>query len=1427
MRTTTRIAFWLLLPVVIVTGSAEAQQLPTYHGRFSSGRTQLARTVRPGVSLQVPARPATPADIVMEIEPNNNSTAAQRLLPPSPAGVTGTADTSDHGSIIVSYGTEYDDIEDLFIVTTASAGLIVSLSGATADLDLFVFTGALDTLVDYAATTGVTDEQIILPSLGSGTYIIGVSIYDPAPAGPPTSPYTLAIIGDLGGGQTPAVDVGVTGMQVTDAVRLGDSTLVSATLYNYGSATQRNFPVSFRVDNGPPVTETFEDSLTARSSRIKLFARTWQPASEGVYHLTAWTSCPGDSNAANDTLATPKSVLVYTPAPHPPGWFAVTPRPTPSSLACVQILNPLSIVAAGSGGTFLKTTNGGVTWNATCIDPQFNASALWFSTPMRGFVVGYDGNAGIIHATTDGGSTWNQPFSNSGFVFYDVSFGDSLHGWAVGHYIYSTWIAVTYRTSNGGTSWSAGPMGTSAYFYGNHFIDATTGWSVGTQILKTTNGGGDWVAQATGLTDALKAVYFRDALTGWAVGNRGTIKATTDGGATWNSQTSGTAENLYAVDFATAQTGWACGAQGTLLRSTDGGTTWMPQSGEGSETLYGIDFMDGRTGWAVGTGGAILGTTTGGEILNDLALGALDLPSVLTTTDTVVLRVVLRNRGTAAQSGFPAGFRIDDEPPVTELHAGSIAGGAMEILEFTHRWTSRTEGSHTVTAWVLLSGDENTLNDTLAEPAIVRAIPPPPHTPGWVAQSPLPTPNSLADVYASGPAGAVIAGTDGVFTTTDAGASWTRRGGSAVSAIKDLCFLTPSTGWCVGNTGRIFRTTDGGVNWAVQTSPTTADLFGVTFTDAQTGWAAGNSGVILKTTDGGLNWFAQTSGTTSQIKAVSAADQQHAWAITRTQVYRTTDGGSTWGVAKSMSSFAFLEDIRFVNPLKGFVTGYADGGANLLQSTDGGLTWASLGASFGWGKRITLIDESNVYFAGITATGINIYDDGWGGVSVNIDGAAWALWRTSNGGAAWATTTFGMSGWLLGASVCGGAGGASVWAVSDRGAIVRTADGCVTWAVCNQGVIRKIYGVSVADGRTAWAVGEYGTLVKTANGGLSWSQQQCNSSATLYGVKFLNLMTGWAVGSGGTILATTDGGLRWMSQRSGVGDGLLGLDFADASTGWAVGYGRILKTTNGGSDWIIKPPPVSTTFNSISCAGASHAWIAVSGGRVLKTIDGGTTWTQPSTGTTNTLYGICFVDTLTGWAVGESGRIISTTDGGESWGNQTSGTTGTLYSVRFCDRQKGWIVGAAGRIMATTNGGSSWEGQSSGTGAELRSVDFFGGRSGWAGGAGGVILATVTGGSLVPVAEEPGRPMAFALFQNYPNPFNPSTVIRFSLPATARVFLEVFDMLGRRVEVLVDESRAAGTYEVLFRGERLASGVYFYRLRAGGFTETKKLLLLK
>jgi hypothetical protein len=90
-----------------------------------------------------------------------------------------------------------------------------------------------------------------------------------------------------------------------------------------------------------------------------------------------------------------------------------------------------------------------------------------------------------------------------------------------------------------------------------------------------------------------------------------------------------------------------------------------------------------------------------------------------------------------------------------------------------------------------------------------------------------------------------------------------------------------------------------------------------------------------------------------------------------------------------------------------------------------------------------------------------------------------------------------------------------------------------------------------------------------------------------------------------------------------------------------------------------------------------------------------------------------------------------------------------------------------------------------------------------------------------------GAPAIYRLEQNFPNPFNPTTTIRYALPVRSQVTLSVFNILGQQVATPVNGSQEAGIHDVQFDGGGLASGVYFYRIHAGDFVQTKRLLVIR
>ena len=169
-----------------------------------------------------------------------------------------------------------------------------------------------------------------------------------------------------------------------------------------------------------------------------------------------------------------------------------------------------------------------------------------------------------------------------------------------------------------------------------------------------------------------------------------------------------------------------------------------------------------------------------------------------------------------------------------------------------------------------------------------------------------------------------------------------------------------------------------------------------------------------------------------------------------------------------------------------------------------------------------------------------------------------------------------------------------------------------------------------------------------------------------------------------------------------------------------------------------------------------------------------------------------------------------------------------MYLHAFAVSGTNLIAATDSGVYVSTNNGASWSGFNSGlpnlkvNALGVNGTDVFPGSY-----DNSVLIRPVSQITTGVNESRSGTPTAFSLSQNYPNPFNPTTTINYQLPMSGQVTLKVFDMLGREIATLVNDNENAGSYSAKFDGSRLASGVYFYRLQAGSFSQTKKLMLVK
>ena len=372
-----------------------------------------------------------------------------------------------------------------------------------------------------------------------------------------------------------------------------------------------------------------------------------------------------------------------------------------------------------------------------------------------------------------------------------------------------------------------------------------------------------------------------------------------------------------------------------------------------------------------------------------------------------------------------------------------------------------------------------------------------------------------------------------------------------------------------------------------------------------------------------------------------------------------------------------------------------------------------------------------------------------------------------------------------------------------------TTDGGTTWLHGQQnfGVIKDL---SFSDTLDGWAIGFGGAIWRTTDGGRSWWEQHAGFSRYYYGTATLSKLKNITVGTtynfypdSGKIVQTTDGGTTWIEQS--VADSIAGFDdlfFLDSLHGWAPsgiinGGPAILRTQDGGVNWQVLP---SQGEHQLFFLDTVRGWGAVGSG-IFRTGDGGNTWQyltsiydpDPLSGDQLATKSLSFSDTLHGRAFGTifyrgilTEGIYRTTDGGLSWFRESIGLTGDFGGVndaQMLDAYHGWAVCNEGSVL------------------RYQLLDSAG--------------------------NPPGLPLTYSLHQNYPNPFNSTTTIQYEITGRTYVTLQIYDLIGRRVQVLVDQMQEAGNYDVRFDGSMLSSGVYYYRLNVGEYMQTKEMILIK
>jgi photosystem II stability/assembly factor-like uncharacterized protein len=421
----------------------------------------------------------------------------------------------------------------------------------------------------------------------------------------------------------------------------------------------------------------------------------------------------------------------------------------------------------------------------------------------------------------------------------------------------------------------------------------------------------------------------------------------------------------------------------------------------------------------------------------------------------------------------------------------------------------------------------------------------------------------------------------------------------------------------------------------------------------------------------------------------------------------------------------------------------------------------------------------------------------------------------------------------------------------------------------------------------AWTCSGNGSVYRTTDGGKTWNPTTKPAiNAALLIIEALNATTAF-VGSvrsdfspgNSKIYRTTDGGQTWQLVYTATGPASAWscINFFDSQNGIAIsdpvvagGNFLIVKTADAGTTWapVANLPDANpsewTIINCFYFHDSLNGWFATApsapggtGGRIFRTTDGGNTWTGFASGNTAGVSGVTFISPLIGirTAFDTPPLLTRSVDGGQTWTAVNNLPVAniawllTTTSVNTTNSHQLWLAGRANGpfILSSIDGGVTWVQQTiSGSLVDpvfhMSAVRF--GAASDSVQAWGITLdlnTYATGGQILTyrqhigvvtsVQEQAPLPTEYSLSQNYPNPFNPETNIEYDLPRPGWVKVAIYNSTGQLVRTLFRSHQTAGRFKLGWNGEMILAGggfrCYIYRLKAGEFSATKKMVLAR
>jgi photosystem II stability/assembly factor-like uncharacterized protein len=619
---------------------------------------------------------------------------------------------------------------------------------------------------------------------------------------------------------------------------------------------------------------------------------------------------------------------------------------------------------------------------------------------------------------------------------------------------------------------------------------------------------------------------------------------------------------------------------------------------------------------------------------------------------------------------------------------------------------------------------------------------------------------------------------DGVFLSTDNGTSWTKLGFPLIPyALEKLAVFEPNI-WVVTGEPLIYVSTNNGVSWGLASTPFS---YFTQIIKLSSNLYAGTSSGIFISTNNGTNWSAINNGlpTNKYVSSLVSSGTSIFAGMYNAGVFMSTNNGTDWVEVNNG-----LTDLN--------VHALAVSGTNIFAGTFNGGVFLSTNNGTNWSATNNGLPTGNSVNT-ITVSGANIF------TTFEGDG----IFLSTNNGSSWAEVNSGISNRPI---VSLAVSGASIYVGDVYGSLFYSENNGNSWARLNLSLDHLSIAtdfVNIGSNLfvgTRSCVGGEGIFLSTNNGtnwttvNNGWPRSPIDTTryacVSCLATRDQNLFAAtWDLESG--IYISTNNGTSWTP----VNNGLAGTVYAISVFDTNIFAGSIYLSTNNGTNWFaIKTGlPENTTVNAFTISGI-NIFAGTYGDGVFLSTNNGTNWTAVNNGlprdNMNPDTEFENINCITSYSnnifAGTDGKgIFLSTNNGDNWTEANTGLNKT--GIRSLDVSDSYI-------FAGTEGGV-WR----------RSLSEF----------------------ITDVENLQHLPTRLLLKQNYPNPFNCSSIIKYSIPKFSQVTLKILNTLGEEIETLVNEEKPVGNYELTWNAANMPSGVYFYRLQAGDFVQTKKMILLK